>query len=123
MSVDTLPRSLAHTTLFGADTLYHSLAHITLSDAKGPSPASCTTSHEKDQFMQAYDELCKKILDEYDEENRREFEEDLEMLEDYGDPKEVERMKQTALEQIAEDRAELVESLEQGRLYFLRTTQ
>ncbi|TYJ54526.1 hypothetical protein B9479_004852 [Cryptococcus floricola] len=102
------------------DTVSHALAHITLSEAKGTTPASCTTSHQKDH-MQAYDEVCKKILDEYDEESRREFEEDLEIVKRYGDLKEVERMKQTAVEQIAEDRAELVESLEQGRLYFLRT--
>ncbi|ODN81288.1 hypothetical protein L198_07772 [Cryptococcus wingfieldii CBS 7118] len=103
------------------DTVSDSLAHTTLSEAKGPSPASCTTSHEKDLCMQAYDEACKKALDEYDQKNRLEFEEDLEMLKDYPDLKEVERMKQTAEEQIAEDRAELVESLEQGRLHILRT--
>ncbi|ODN86339.1 hypothetical protein L198_07358 [Cryptococcus wingfieldii CBS 7118] len=103
------------------DTISHSLAHTTLSDAKGPSFASCATSHEKSLFMQAYDEACKKALDEFDEEKRLDLEEVLEMLKEYADLKERERTKQVIEEQIAEDKAELVESLEQNRLHILRT--
>ncbi|TYJ54527.1 hypothetical protein B9479_004853 [Cryptococcus floricola] len=104
------------------DTVSHALAHTTLSDARGPSPVSRTTSHEKDQRMQAYDEAIKKAIDEYDEEKRLDLEEDLEMLkEDGNNLKEIERIKQAAEEQIAEARAEFVENLEQGRLYLLRT--
>ncbi|ODN75557.1 hypothetical protein L202_06684 [Cryptococcus amylolentus CBS 6039] len=73
--------------------------------------------------MQAYNEACKKALEEFDEEKRLDLEETLELLEGYDDPKDRERIKQVAEEHIAEDRAELLESLEQGRLHILRTEE